>query len=90
MAEALTITSDELKTLIAGRLRAMVEDAMRANEPVSFVRTWLLNEVEGVRALVEQLHEGATYTIVSTWPQPMFTKQENAAAVDELFTERGV
>lgn len=90
MAEALTITDDELKTIIANRLRAMVEGATRAGEPPSFVRTWLLNEVEGVRALVMQLREGATHTIGTTWPQPIFTKQENAAAVDELFTERGV
>lgn len=102
MADALTITDDELKAIIAGRLRAMVEGATRANEPVAFVRTWLLTEVEGVRALVEKLHHGATHTLLTSWPQkmsmgeakeyirPFLSDPENTAAVDELFTERGV
>lgn len=90
MAEALKITEDELKNLIAGRLRAMVEGATRANEPVTFVRTWLINEVEGVRALIDLLRTGASHGVVSVLPIQMFTNQENPAAVQELFTERGV
>lgn len=114
MGDPLTITDDELKTLIAGRLRAMVEGATRANEPVAFVRHWLLTEMEGVRALIEKMHHGATHTLLTSWPQKMgmvevkeyikpflldntvesherlFKNLEEAAAVDELFTQRGV
>lgn len=103
MAEGLKITMGELRSIIAGRFTVMADRLSPSPgsmlcqhpEPLSFLRVNLSNDLDSVRILIDQLRLGNEPEVVVAAEtglivKAIFSDAENAAAVQEVFTERGV